>query len=227
MALWAYDTNSHRYRVTQEGARELGRRAGTYIGERQMVAVRDQWVTAAKARTDALASQYARGTLNLQQWQAGMRQEICVNFVNEYMLGRGGRNNMTPGDWGRIGQRVQVQYRYLESFAAEISTGRLSDAQIAARARMYVEASSQAYERGNAAARGAPDLPHYPGDGSTQCRSNCKCHWRITETETEWRCYWQISPVENCGDCLTRAGQWNPLVIAKQPAQTREVERAR
>lgn len=216
MALWQYDERSHRYRVTAEGARTLGRRAGTYISEQQIVGVRDSWVAVAKGRTDAIAGQYARGALDLQQWQAAMRQEIRVNFINEYMLGRGGRNAMTPADWGRIGQRVQVQYRYLDGFVNEIAAGRLSDAQIAARARMYVEASSQAFERATVAARGAPDLPAYPGDGGTQCRSNCKCHWRITETETAWRAYWRISPVENCGDCLTRAGRWNPLVIEKR-----------
>lgn len=215
MPLWAYDTRSHRYRVTTEGAQALGRKAGTYIAEKRIVDLRDRWIDVAKGRTDALAGQYARGQLSLEQWREGMRQEIRTNFINEYMLGHGGRNSMTPSDWGRIGQRVQVQYRYLDNFVNEIAAGNLSDAQIAARARMYVEASSAAFEQGNARARGAPDLPAFPGDGSTQCRSNCKCHWRLVESEREWRCYWQIAPAENCDDCLTRAGRWNPLIVPK------------
>ena len=215
MPLWAYDTRSNRYRVTAEGAQQLGRKAGTYISDRQIVAARDTWIDVAKQRTDSLASQYSRGQISIEQWREGMRQEIRINHINEYMLGHGGRNSMTPADWGRVGQRVQVQYRYLDGFVNDIVAGNLTDAQIAARARMYVEASSAAFEQGNVLARGAPALPAYPGDGSTQCLSNCKCHWRIQETPREWRCTWVISPVENCDDCLERARTWAPLVIAK------------
>lgn len=215
MALWVYDARSHRYRLTADGAQQFGRRPGTFVGERQLIGLRDAWIAHAKDNTNALAGQLARGEISVQQWTLAMRQEIRTNFINEYVLAHGGRNTMTPADWGRIGQQVQVQYRYLDGFAADIAAGRYSEAQIAARARMYVESSSQAFEQARQLARGAPNLPAYPGDGSTQCLSNCKCWWQIRETEAEWLCTWRLSPVENCPDCLERSRTWAPLIFAK------------
>ena len=221
MPLWTYDTRSRRYRVTPEGAAELGHKPGTFIGERRLVALRNAYIDGAKAETNALAGQVARGEISVQQWVYAMRQQIRQNFIAEYTLAHGGRATMTPADWGRIGQRVQVQYRYLNSFAADIASGRYSEAQIAARARMYVEASSQAFEQGRAQALGMPDLPAYPGDGSTQCLSNCACWWSIRETADAWLCTWKLSPVENCDDCLERSRVWAPLTLPKALYGTR------
>ena len=221
MPLWTYDTRSRRYLVTPEGAAELGHRPGTFISERRLVGLRNAYIDGAKAETNALAGQVARGEISVQQWVYGMRQQIRENFIAEYTLAHGGRNTMTPADWGRIGQRVQSQYRYLDSFAADIASGRYSEAQIAARARMYVEASSQAFEQARVLARGMPELPAYPGDGSTQCLSNCACWWSIRENDTEWLCTWRLSPVENCEDCLQRSRAWSPLRLPKSQYVTR------
>lgn len=144
-----------------------------------------------------------------------MRKELRTTYTAQYMAGRGGKNVMTQSDWGKVGNMLKGQYAYLNDFAKEIASGKLSQAQIAARAGMYTSSASQAYERGKVAAYGAPDLPAYPGDGATACRGNCKCRWSIKETKTSWVCRWVLSAVENCGDCVERAGKWNPLVIEK------------
>ncbi|MCL5460389.1 hypothetical protein M3M33_17255, partial [Loigolactobacillus coryniformis] len=66
---------------------------------------------------------------------------------------------------------------------------------------MYMEASSQSFEKAKVSSRGIPDLPDYPGSGRTECMTNCKCYWNIKETETEWLCYWSLSNVEHCDSC--------------------------
>ena len=220
---WVWDSRSRRYRITRAGASALGQRAGTYVGQARMVALRDAYIAQAKVRTNALAAQIANGDITLQQWQIGMREVIKDTYINEYMLGAGGRNAMTQADWGRVGQMVRQQYEYVDNFARDIAAGRYSEAGIAARARMYPESASQAYERGNTESRGMPQLPAYPGDGSTQCLSNCKCRWTIKETDEAWECTWTLSPAEHCLDCLDRAQRWAPLTIAKAQAATRAV----
>ncbi len=221
MAFWTYDTRTRRYRVTPEGAQALGHKPGTFIGERRLVGLRDAYIAGAKDATNTLAGQVARGDISVQQWTLAMRQEIRADFINEYVLAHGGRATMTPADWGRLGQRIQQQYRYLDGFANDIATGRYSEAQIAARARMYVEASSAAFEQARTLARGMPDLPAYPGDGSTVCLSNCKCFWSIKETDDAWLCTWRITPAENCETCIERSRTWAPLTIPKATARTR------
>ena len=220
---WLWDSTSRRYRVTRAGAEALGQRAGTYVGQSRMVQLRDAFIAQSKVRTNALAAQIANGDITLQQWQMGMREVIKDTYINEYMLGAGGRNAMTQSDWGRVGQMVREQYEYVDRFARDIADGRYTEAGIAARARMYPESASQAYERGNTESRGMPQLPAYPGDGSTQCLSNCKCRWLIKETDDAWECTWKISPAENCPDCLDRAQRWAPLMVPKATAATRAV----
>lgn len=215
MALWLYNPQTGRYRVGDEGAAVFGQRPGTYLSERRMTAVRDEWISVSKQRVNAMADQLASGRMTVQEWTYAMRREVRVNFINEYMLGHGGRSTMTQADWGRIGNKVRDQYAFLDSFAQQVARGELSQAQIAARARMYVEASSQAYEHGRASGMGAPDLPAYPGDGSTQCLANCKCTWRIRETDTAWECTWTLGPAEHCDDCVERSRRWAPLTLPK------------
>lgn len=221
MAYWIWDSRSHRYRVTAEGAAATGQRAGTYVGQARMVALRDDLIAAQKNTVTDLAEQVANGEITLNQWILSMRGEIKDTFLSEYMLGHGGRNSMTPSDWGRLGAMILAQYKFLDGFASDIAAGKYTQAAVAARARMYMEAASQAFERGNALSRGLPDLPAYPGDGSTQCRANCHCRWEIREQETEWHCFWRLSTAEHCPDCVARAGQWNPLTVAKQRYATR------
>lgn len=100
------------------------------------------------------------------------------------------------------------------------SSANLHEAQIAARSRMYVRSAREAYERANARTRGAPELPAYPGDGSTVCLTNCACHWELEPVEdeatgeiVEWEAYWTLGMTEHCPDCLERAEMWNPLRI--------------
>ena len=221
MGFWEWLPNVRRYRLTKEGAEKLGQRAGTFVSQKKMVGLRDDLIANQKERVNDLARRVANGDIRLERWQLEMREIVKENFINQYMLARGGRNAMTPTDWGRLGNMIRGQYRFLDSFAADIANGRYGESGIAARARMYIESSGQAYERANAVTRGMPDLPQYPGDGRTQCLANCKCRWRIVEREAQWECHWELSPAEHCPDCSKNALRWNPLVIRKQSSPFR------
>lgn len=222
-SFWLWDSRSRRYRITRAGAEALGQRAGTFVGQSRMVGLRDAYIAQSKLRTNALAAQVANGEISIQQWQIAMRQVVKDTFINEYMLGAGGRNAMTQADWGRVGQMVRNQYEYLDNFAQDILNGRYTEAGVAARGRMYPEAASQAFERGNTEGRGMPPLPQVPGDGQTRCLSNCKCSIQIKERDEAWDVYWKLSPAEHCEDCLELASRWNPLVIPKSNAATRSL----
>lgn len=143
-----------------------------------------------------------------------MREALRDTYSAAYMAARGGRNAMTQSDWGALGQMLRKQYEFLNEFAAEVAAGQLSEAQIAARAMMYFHSSTQAYYRGMQSVSGVI-LPAHPGDGSTPCRTNCKCRWSIRETPTEFQATWHLGPTEHCPVCVERATNWAPLVIPK------------
>ncbi len=212
---WRWNQQARRYYVTAEGAAALGQKPGTFISQTQRVNLRDAFIESQKARTNELANQLAKGNITIQQWTLSMREEIKTNHITQYLLAHGGRDTMTQADWGRLGQKIRVQYDYLQKFAADVAAGKLTEGQIAARSRMYVESSSQSFEQGSAMASGTPELPQYPGDGATRCMANCKCYWSIAELNDRWECTWKLRPAEHCPDCIANAARWNPLTFLK------------
>jgi hypothetical protein len=199
--LWRWVESAHNYQNVK---------TGQFIGRAKMLAMRDEFVENAKARAAELATRVAQ-----PGWQQAMRDLIRETYIDQYAMARGGRNNMTQSDWGRIGQMCREQYKYLRDFAADIVAGKLSEAQIAARAKLYMASSRQAFEKGKTYGAGIPPLPAYPGDGSTACKSNCLCYWSIEEFPNEYRCTWTLTAAEHCPDCLERASKWAPYRIPK------------
>lgn len=190
---------------------------GRVLSNDEMIALRDQWAESRKQQVAELSASLAEGSITVQQWEAAMRTETKMAFITQFTMGKGGRNNMTYGDWGASGRMLRTQYQYLHNFALSVSDGELTEAQIAARSSLYMDASVQAYERGRTASYGMPRLTQYPGDGQTDCRTSCKCALRIEEDEGAWYVYWLLGPVkkEHCEDCAKLAVQWNPLEILK------------
>ncbi len=98
---------------------------------------------------DRLSDRLTSGNLSIPQWQERMRREIKNLHRTQFIIGRGGRDQMTPSDWGKLGSDLRwVQYAHLDSFAIDIAEGNLSDAQIRARARMYANAVTKNFWAG-------------------------------------------------------------------------------
>jgi hypothetical protein len=202
---WVWSESARRYRNP---------RTGQFIGQTQMLALRDTYVAAQEQSAANLAQRVVQGDMPLESWHGMMRADVKDSFISQYVLGHGGRGSMTQADWGRVGAVLKAQYRYLDGFAQAIADGQLSEAQIANRAAMYHGSSVAAYERGSALGRGMPDLPAYPGDGSTRCHSNCRCHWDVREVEGGWDAHWILDPgAENCPDCQRRSVEWAPYEV--------------
>jgi len=206
---WVWEQAAKRYR---------NQATGQTLNPRQMLVLRDQFVDAQKAAAAALAERLAAGDITLTRFMLEMRELIKTTYYDEYVLGHGGRRNMTHRDNGIVGRLCREQYQYLQAFMADIAAGNLSPAQIRARCQLYIESASQAYERAAAEVRGLRGphaLPAYPGDHSTQCGANCRCTWEFRETETAWECTWTLHPAEHCPDCLERSVIWAPYSVPK------------
>lgn len=208
-AAWQFDAQAKRYRATA---------TGRFIPRATIDRLRNDYAEARAGGMRDLAVRLAGRQVTLQEWEAGMRQEIRLAMGGQYAFGRGGRGAMTPADWGHVGVLCKGQYGYLRGFAEEIGRGSLTAAQIEARAALYAGSSVQAHAQGIAAAHGFK-LPRHPGDGSTECMANCRCHLRIEEDTDRWRVYWIVDDgAAHCRDCPGIAIDWNPLTIFKAGA---------
>lgn len=181
-----------------------------------------------------LSEQMYNGQISLGQWEEAMKAEIRSLHTSTAVIGKGAWGDMTQSDWGRIGQQVRQQYRYLHNFADTVAEKRdtLSLRAIQARAQLYGNASkntaavAQAGEFAGGTRRQPgrfKGLPWMPGDGSTECLVNCKCHWKldVVDTTKDWKlvqCVWTLTPAEHCNDCLDRRGHTE---IIKVPADVK------
>lgn len=91
------------------------------------------------------------------------------------------------------------------------SLGALSLMEVIRRAKMYINSARQAFERAKTYAYG--NLPAYPGDGSTICLSNCRCHWELQFSANNLVAYWRLGTSDNCKTCIERASNWNPYIV--------------
>lgn len=202
---WTYDDKLKRYRDLD---------TGRMLSASAVIGMRDDYGDARQQVAADLAADLASGTIDVQQYVLRMRDEIKTTYIAEYMLGKGGRHNMTQSDWGKLGNMLRDQYGYLQRFGQEISAGNLSEAQISVRGRMYFSSAGQAFERARAAGYNI-ELPAMPKDGTSECLTNCLCNWRLVDRGDYVEATWRLSAVEHCSTCEQRGRDWAPLIVPK------------
>ena len=99
---------------------------------------------ASGARFGALAQDAVLGKITPADFQAAMMTELRHLYNASSALAVGGYNHMTSVEYGRNGQILRGEYRFLAGFAQAIANGDVSLAQADARARLYV---GRAYSR--------------------------------------------------------------------------------
>lgn len=107
----------------------------------------DQNILASQRRIHTASEDYRLARNSLDEWQTVMREEIKRTQIASEMLARGGRAQMTAADFGRVGQRVREQYRFLRDFARQLRDGSIrTDGTFLNRAKMYAAAARVAFE---------------------------------------------------------------------------------
>lgn len=160
---------------------------------------------ASGAKFAGMARAAVEGRITASEFFRAMQSELRALYNSTSALAVGGWSKMTPVEWGRNGQILRGEWRYLAGFAQAIANGELTPAQAAARARLY---AGKAYSRFWAedqlrqiaagmveerwidtklpgecdscaalAARGWVPIGTLPspGDGSTECLGACRC----------------------------------------------------
>ena len=212
---WVYDDRKKLYRNTKTKKR---------LTADDLLALRDDFIDAQRLtfssdgralRSDdrRIVSALVSGLKTVQEWLYEMRQQVRDMFNAQYMLGRGGRNAMFQSDLDRQTEAIASQFDFLQAFAEEVRQGKLSAKQIAARAELYMEAATSAFEEGKAAGYGVT-LPEYPGDGNQLCGVRCRCTWILVPGASEVRAFWTLNPLaKHCATCLGNAAKWAPYIV--------------
>jgi len=174
---------------------------------------RNLYVDLRLGSADYFANELFQRNIGLAEFGQEVGDQLTASLRDLYVFGRGGSRAMEPADWDALNALVKTQGDYFRGFLDEVAAGGLTEAQIRARSRMYINSSIQSYERANARARGLPDLPQYPGDGNTRCLTNCQCHLSYEWADGAWLVYWNLGVAEHCPDCEAMAAAWSPYEI--------------
>lgn len=173
-------------------------------------------------RVEVLATELIEGRLNIAGWFQGMATELDRLHTMAYIVGKGGPQNLDADDPGVIQGIVQKQQSYLANWARQLKFQKAQGKtptvdQIKARAEQYYSAANATMQRAQTEALGIPELPSLPGDGTTSCKTRCRCKWRIVPIPNQpnsWDMFWTVDKTaESCEECVARGFIWNPLEI--------------
>jgi len=193
-AEWTYDPRAGRYR----------RPSGQFMSEKAVAALIDGRIAKLGKDLRRFTRMLIDGNITLDQWQGSVREAIKGSHIQANILGHGGRAGMGAAEYGRIGQALRAEYRYLQGFAGDILAGRVSAPMALARIQLYAESVRSSYWEGASvrqakqgysmmrrrldsqaahcddciryAARGLVPIGSLPLPGQRcECRSNCKC----------------------------------------------------
>jgi hypothetical protein len=191
---WRYDPISGRYR----GAN------GRFLSARAVEALVDGRINRLGTELRRFTRMLSDGAITLDQWQGSVREALKLVHVQAAIIGNGGRETMSAADWGRIGQRLRVEYAYLQGFARDLLDARVSYPMAAARIGLYAQSVRGTYWEGTSirqgkqgyslmrrildsqakhcqdcldyAARGIVSIGSLPLPGQRcACKANCRC----------------------------------------------------
>ena len=94
---WVWNESLQRYRSTE---------TGRFLGPRQMLELRDVFAQAQRARTSELAARLTTGEITATAWQGEMKGIIKQTYIDQYVMAKGGRAQMTQADYGRVGRHA-------------------------------------------------------------------------------------------------------------------------
>lgn len=118
---------------------------GRFVARARVRLALDQAIARKTSELKVLANNLRGGSISLDSW--ALRTRELVKDVNLYSAAaaKGGWAQMTPTEYGRVGQAVKTQYAYLDRFVGEISAGLPLDGRFLARASMYATSGRVLY----------------------------------------------------------------------------------
>ena len=173
-------------------------------------------------RVRKLNKDLKRGNIEADEWLRRMMGQVKDLHTTAYAIGYSGRwDEIGRRDWLAVANATRRQYRYLRAWRQEILRDGMeafSLAQLNDRAQKYGAAARESFEKGYSAEVGMPPeiLPAYPGDGTTECMTRCKCRWAINildKQNQDFDCTWTLGVAEHCETCMERASEWVQLEI--------------
>lgn len=131
-----------RYGWNTAAARFYDRTTGRYVSRDIVRSAIDDLLKQEEQYVRKVSEQLRRGQIDLASWQHEMRQVIKDTHLQVEALARGGWEQLTQADYGRVGAAVREQYQYLDKFTSAIAAENYKlDGRFITRAVMYAKSA--------------------------------------------------------------------------------------
>lgn len=138
---YSFDNKSGRYRDNANGR---------FLSSRNVVSALETQIDASRSAMAQVTESLRNNRISLSDWRSEMVNHIKTIHVAQYAAGQGGWAQMTASDYGRIGNVLKEQYRYLNGFTHDLQEQMFSkggiDRRADARAGLYAEAGHATFE---------------------------------------------------------------------------------
>lgn len=122
------------------------RRDGRLVPASEIRDVLDRTLASAADPIGELSTQLREGNIALDEWKLAMRQQVKDAHLAAAAAQKGGWDNLTQSDFGRVGRRVRDQYAFLEGFAQDVTSGKQRlDGTLRRRMELYTKAARETY----------------------------------------------------------------------------------
>jgi len=148
----------------------------------------------------------------ISEYHEVMEELLSRYHLAAYMVGAG-QDVVSDKAREKILEGVANQLAFLQGFITEIEDNDTFEMGWQARARMYGESIKEPYWNGRVKLL---PLPSMPGDGTTNCKTNCGCSWEVKAVNADKGDYdarWRRGLKDSCQTCIERENTWNPIRI--------------
>lgn len=136
------------YRWDERAARYRDAR-GRFVPQREIRRAIDRAIANSERSIQQLGRQFRAREISLDDWELGMRREIKRLHLSSAAAAKGGWAQMSPADYGRVGQITRAQYKFLGNFADQIAGGLPLDGRFLRRVELYAQAGRGTFEAVN------------------------------------------------------------------------------
>lgn len=134
------------YLWNERAAQYSDRKTGRFVSRQAVRDQLDKVIDASSQVMRAISQQLRDGDIGLAEWQLEMMQQIKTTHLAGAAMQRGGWQQMTQADFGRVGQIVRNEYGFLRNFAEQIAIGKQKlDGTLTRRAALYGQQGRPTY----------------------------------------------------------------------------------
>jgi hypothetical protein len=184
-----FNSRSQRYHYRDSGA---------FVAQAAVDNLTSRAIAQKRNQIRDLGEQLIGGNISLEDWEKETATELKKMHTWTYLLGKGGQQNMTQSDYGKLGLRLSYEYGYLRGFSEKIRNEGMSEAQFLARLELYINKAN--------------------GTRQIAVQASHKQEGYIWERR-------YLRAVENCRSCVGYAAMgWQPIGTLPSPTERCECQ---